>query len=92
MSIGELPSLEPFTSCLITHNIKINIRVLCKIVISHIFQIFPHIGVDFRILICEFTYMFGGPGIVANRPGFSCLFCQVSQHPASHPKCPAFLF
>ena len=58
MSIGELAKLE-FTSCMLEHKIKTkcNIRVsVCKIIISHIFSDFSHIGVDFRILICEFTY------------------------------------
>ena len=53
IAIGELATLE-FTSCLntILKLIKRNIRVpVCKIVISHIFQIFSHIA-----LVLIFTY------------------------------------
>ena len=58
MSIGELATLE-FTSCL---NTKLNLNKMQYQSISMqnryfaYFSDVSHIGVDFRILICEFAY------------------------------------
>ena len=59
MSIGELATLE-FTSCLIEHIYNYNKMEYQSISMQNryftYFSDFSHIGIAFRILICEFAY------------------------------------